>query len=45
MMVIFLNMIQKVAVAYLFGNRKLVKPLAITFAGLLLVTLAGIFYF
>lgn len=45
MVVIFLNMIQKVAVAYFFGNRKLVKPLAITFAGLLLVTLAGIFYF
>ena len=45
LIVIFLNMIQKVAVAYFFGNRKLVKPLAITFGGLLLVTLAGIFYF
>jgi len=45
MMVIFLNMIQKIAVAYFFGNRKLVKPLVITFSGLLLVTLAGIFYF
>jgi uncharacterized membrane protein (DUF4010 family) len=42
--VIFLNMIQKVATAYLFGNRKLIKPLASAFGGLLLVTILAFLY-
>lgn len=36
--VIFLNLVQKVATVYFFGNKKLVKPLAIVFAGLFLVS-------
>ena len=42
--VIFLNFIQKLATAFFFGNRKLVKPLALGFAGLLLVTLSCVLY-
>jgi uncharacterized membrane protein (DUF4010 family) len=43
--VVYLNMVQKTALMYFFGNRKLVKPLAIIFGGLLLVSLAGLVYF
>lgn len=43
--VVYLNMVQKVALMYFFGNRKLVKTLAYIFGGLLLVTLAGLLYF
>jgi uncharacterized membrane protein (DUF4010 family) len=42
--VISLNLIQKVATMYIFGNRKLVKPLALIFGGLLLVTTVGFLY-
>lgn len=45
MMVLYLNMAQKVAVMYFLGNRKLVKPLAMVFGGLLIVTAASFFYF
>jgi uncharacterized membrane protein (DUF4010 family) len=44
LLVVYLNMVQKVAIMYFFGNRKLIKKLAAVFGGLLLVTLAGIFY-
>lgn len=44
LIVVFLNMVQKTVIAKIFGNPKLVKPLAITFAGLFLVTLIGLFY-
>lgn len=44
LLVVYLNMVQKVAIMYFFGNKKLVKPLGVIFGGLLLVTLAGIFY-
>ncbi len=43
-LVTYLNMVQKVGIIYFFGNRKLVKPLAAIFGGLLLVTLAGLLY-
>lgn len=42
--VIYLNMVQKVATMYFFGNRKLTKPLALIFGGLLLVTLGSLLY-
>lgn len=42
--ILFLNFIQKLPTAYFFGNRKLLKPLAIGFTGLLLVTITGILY-
>ena len=42
--VIFLNMIQKLATVYLFGNRKLLKPLALGFVGLALVTVLAFLY-
>ncbi|MCC7431912.1 DUF4010 domain-containing protein [Candidatus Peregrinibacteria bacterium] len=42
--VIFLNMIQKVATVFLFGNRKLIKPLALAFSGLFLVTILAFLY-
>ncbi len=45
LVVTFLNMAQKVGTVYLFGNRKLVKHMAMIFGGLFLVTLAGIIYF
>ena len=45
LVVTYLNMAQKIATVYFFGNKKLVRPLAIIFFGLLLVTLAGIIYF
>lgn len=45
MLVLFLNMSQKVATMYFFGNRKLVKPLAFIFGGLALVTICGLVYF
>lgn len=44
-MVTFLNMAQKTAIVYFLGNKKLFKPLAIIFSGLLLVTLIGLVYF
>lgn len=44
LLVLYLNMVQKVAIMYFFGNRKLVKHLGLIFGGLLLVTLTGIFY-
>lgn len=40
-----LNMIQKVGIMYVFGNRKLVKPMAKIFGGLLLVSFIGLIYF
>jgi len=45
LIVTYLNMAQKVATVYFFGNKKLAKPLAAIFGGLLLVTLACILYF
>jgi len=45
LLAIFLNMIQKIATVYFFGNKKLVKPLAYIFGGLLLVTLFSLVYF
>jgi uncharacterized membrane protein (DUF4010 family) len=45
LLVLYLNMVQKVAVIYFFGNRKLFKSMAFIFGGLLLVTLAGFIYF
>ena len=44
LLVTYLNMVQKVFIMYFFGNRKLVKPLAIIFGGLFLVTLVGFLY-
>lgn len=44
-LVLFLNMVQKVGVIYFFGNRKLFKPMAIIFGGLFLVSLAALLYF
>ena len=40
-----LNMVQKVGIMYVFGNRKLVKPMAVIFGGFLLVSIAGFVYF
>ncbi len=45
MLVLFLNMIQKIALVFFFGNRKLVKTLACVFGGLFLVSLFGFLYF
>jgi uncharacterized membrane protein (DUF4010 family) len=45
LLVLFLNMVQKIATVYFFGNKKLAKPLAAIFGGLLLVTLFGLVYF
>ncbi len=42
--IIYLNILQKVATTYIFGNRKIIKPLAYTFFGLLLVTILCILY-
>lgn len=42
--VAFLNMIQKILTVYFFGNRKLIKPLALAFGGLLLVTIGALIY-
>jgi uncharacterized membrane protein (DUF4010 family) len=42
--VIFLNFLQKIVTVYVFGNRKLIKPLAIGFSGLLLVTVLSFLY-
>lgn len=42
--VIFLNFIQKLAMSWFFGNRKLFRPLALGFAGLLLVTIVALLY-
>lgn len=44
LLVTYLNMVQKVFIVYFFGNRKLVKPTALIFGGLLLVTLVGFIY-
>ncbi len=44
LLVSFLNTSQKAAIAYFFGNRKLVKPLLFIFGGLLLVTVLGFLY-
>lgn len=44
LLVTYLNMVQKVFIAYFFGSRKLVKPLALIFGGLLLVTVVGFIY-
>lgn len=45
LIVTYLNMVQKVFIMYFFGNRKLVKPLAVIFGGLFLVTIVGFIYF
>ena len=45
LLVLFLNMIQKVFMVFLFGNRKLFKPLLKIFGGLFLVSLVGFLYF
>lgn len=42
--VIFLNFLQKLATAYFFGNKKLVKPLSVGIVGLLLVTIVSLLY-
>jgi uncharacterized membrane protein (DUF4010 family) len=42
--VIFLNFLQKLATAYFFGNKKLVKPLSVGLVGLLLVTILSLLY-
>lgn len=42
--VIFLNFLQKPATVWAFGNRKLIKPLSLGFAGLLLVTIGSLLY-
>lgn len=44
LVVTFLNMAQKVGTIYFFGNKKLTKPIATIFGGLLLVTLGCIIY-
>lgn len=44
-LVLILNMVQKVGMMYVFGNRKLVKPMAVIFGGFVLVSLAGFIYF
>jgi uncharacterized membrane protein (DUF4010 family) len=44
LLVTYLNMAQKAAIVYFFGNKKLFKPLATVFAGLLLVTAFGFLY-
>ncbi len=44
-MVTFLNMIQKSAMIYIFGNKKLFPQLFIIFSGLFLVSLVSLFYF
>jgi hypothetical protein len=45
LLVLYLNMVQKIATVYFFGNKKLAKPLALIFEGLLLVTIFGLVYF
>lgn len=45
LMVTCLNMVQKVAMVYFFGNRRLLKPLAAIFGGLVIVTIAGLIIF
>lgn len=40
-----LNMVQKVAMVYFFGNRQLFKPLAVIFGGLVLVAGAALIFF
>jgi len=42
--VIFLNFLQKLATVWFFGNRKLLKPLALGMTGLLLVTTICLLY-
>jgi uncharacterized membrane protein (DUF4010 family) len=42
--VIFLNFLQKLPMVYLFGNRKLLKPLALGLGGLMLVTVLSVLY-
>ena len=44
LLVTYLNMSQKVLIVYLFGNKKLTKPLFLVFFGLFLVTLIGFLY-
>ena len=45
LLVTYLNMAQKVALIYFFGNRKLTKSMALIFGGLFLVSLVGFVYF
>jgi uncharacterized membrane protein (DUF4010 family) len=45
LLALYLNMVQKVATVWFFGNKKLAKPLAMIMGGLLLVTLIGLVYF
>ncbi len=45
LLVTFLNMFQKVFLVYVFGNRKLFKPLLKIYGGLFLVSLIGFLYF
>lgn len=44
LVVIFLNAVQKAGIVWIFGNRKMVRPLLYIFTGLLLVTTAGFIY-
>lgn len=44
-LVMFLNMFQKVFMVYFFGNRKLFRPMLKIYGGLFLVSLAGFLYF
>lgn len=41
---IYINYLQKIGTVFAFGNRKIIKPLAYTFSGLLLVTILCILY-
>lgn len=45
LLVLYINMFQKVIFMYFFGNRKLTKHLAFIMGGLALVTLGGVIYF
>lgn len=44
LMIIYLNAIQKVAIVYIFGNKKMVRPLLYVFAGFSLVTAIAFIY-
>lgn len=44
LLVIFLNAVQKAGIVWIFGNRKMVKPLLYIFGGLSLVTAGGFLY-
>ncbi|MFA5829564.1 MAG: MgtC/SapB family protein [Candidatus Gracilibacteria bacterium] len=45
LMVLFLNMVQKVIMIHFIGNKKLTRQMVIIYGGLFLVSLAGFLYF